>query len=112
MRKHAAPIIAIVLLLLPVLYVSSYLALVVPGGYSGPPRQIAVNPSQQHIIPGLNDAFPTHAFEFDLRIYRFGGKRLEWFFWPLEQIDRKARPVAWSVPVIPGDDDGPSFSAS
>lgn len=34
MRKHAAPIIAAILLLLPVLYVGSYLALVKPPSLS------------------------------------------------------------------------------
>jgi len=33
MKRHAAPVIAAVLLLLPALYVGSYFALVVPGGH-------------------------------------------------------------------------------
>jgi len=73
-RSSAAPlIVAIVLLLLPVLYVGSYLALVDPRGFYIPPSGLAVE--------------FTH--------YRFGGDLADVFFWPLEQIDRRLRPVAW-----------------
>ncbi|WP_254509266.1 hypothetical protein [Anatilimnocola floriformis] len=71
MRKHAAPIIATVLLLLPVLYVGSYLALVVPGYH----------------IPG------------QFNNYRMGYDYAERIFWPLEQIDRKLRPESWNDPA-------------
>jgi hypothetical protein len=73
-RDSRAPlIVAIVLLLLPLLYVGSYLAMVVPSGDGG------------IRIPGLaGDEY-----------YRFGGERAAWYFWPLEQIDRKVRPGAW-----------------
>jgi hypothetical protein len=73
MRKNAAPIIAIVLLLLPMLlYVGSYLALVDPK---------APNIS----VPGPD--IPN----------QYG--RASWWakktYWPLEQIDRKLRPRKW-----------------
>jgi hypothetical protein len=67
-RESRAPlIIAVTLLVVPVLYVGSYLALVVPG----------------FRVPGLNNN------------YRVGGEYAERFFSPLEQIDRKLRPAAW-----------------
>ncbi|WP_425613935.1 hypothetical protein NA78x_003782 [Anatilimnocola sp. NA78] len=71
-HRLAPPIIAVVLLLLPVLYVGSYLALVVPGPW---------------VLLG-GDA---------VAIYRFGGRTSEIGFWPLEQIDRKVRPRAWEA---------------
>ena len=58
--NRAPLIVAIVLLLLPVLYVMSYLAMVEHGS-----------------------ALP----------YRSEAERT--FFWPLEQIDRKLRPLTW-----------------
>jgi hypothetical protein len=71
MKKHAAPILAAILLLLPLLYVVSYLALV-----KLPPD-----------------------FAFGSRMpdapYRIGGRWAQRIFWPLEQIDRKVRPKAW-----------------
>lgn len=82
-RESRAPlIVAIVLLLLPVLYVGSYLALVRPycvvTGYEQTGRYMNV----------------------DAIHYRWGGERAAAVFWPLEQIDRKMRPGAWE-PVIP-----------
>lgn len=62
MKKHAAPIITAVLLLLPILYVGSYLAL--------------VNPRPD----GANYG------------WRYSNVPVTVFFWPLEQIDRKIRP--------------------
>lgn len=59
-RSFAPVAVAVVLLLLPVLYVWSYLALVVHGS-----------------------ALP----------YRSEAERI--FFWPLDQIDRKARSLTW-----------------
>ncbi len=76
-RESRAPlIVAIVLLLLPVLYVGSYLALVVPGGVKRP------------IPTGV-----TARLSWDR--YRIGGNWSVIIFWPLEQIDRKLRPGAW-----------------
>ena len=69
-------IIAIVLLLLPVLYVGSYLALVVP------------KPSATVVGGGV------------VRIHVVARYRIDWHlvdatFFPLEQIDRKVRPRTW-----------------
>ena len=73
MTNRAPIIVAIVLLLLPVLYLGSYLALVVPGFW----------------LPSI----PADSNEnFN---YRYGGMLAAKFFWPLEQIDRKFRPKAW-----------------
>jgi hypothetical protein len=70
----AASIIAVSLLLLPLLYVGSYFAMVVPGGKWIP-------------IDGIE--MPADS------TYRFGGSWSSMAFWPLEQIDRKVRPSAW-----------------
>jgi hypothetical protein len=83
MKTNRAPLIlAIVLLLLPVLYVGSYFALVVPGGWI-------------RSEPGFTGVFRRV-------YYRWGVDSAHKVFWPLEQIDRKVRPRAWepSVPVI------------
>lgn len=91
MKKHAAPIIAAMLLILPVLYSGSYLALVRPGDYD---RLLANSdsPDAKQYVKG----------------YRFEGNSnsplarvAPFLFWPLEQIDRKLRPTAWGPD--PGD---------
>lgn len=77
MKKHAAPIIAaILLLLLPALYVGSYFVLVKPF----------------HRSQWLGGNGTLH---MDVEHYRWGGKAAANVFWPLEQIDRKLRPGAW-----------------
>ncbi|QDU31910.1 hypothetical protein ETAA8_70720 [Anatilimnocola aggregata] len=76
-RSTAAPIFAAILLLLPVLYVGSYLALVVPDGRLTMPA------------PGSGlMGFRCH-YRLDSDIV------LPTLFWPIEQIDRKVRPAAW-----------------
>jgi hypothetical protein len=71
MKRHAAPIFAALMVLLPVLYVGTYLALVKPG--------LTISYGNRPPSP-----------------YRCGGELAETFFWPLEQIDRRLRPSAWS----------------
>lgn len=73
MKRNAAPIIAAVLLLLPVVYVGSYLALVNP------------------------QPLPRKSYSWGQRNYgyRIDGLQVARFYWPLEQIDRKVRPGAW-----------------
>jgi hypothetical protein len=96
MKRHAAPIIAaVLLLLLPVLYVGSYFALVVPGGDMW-------NPDPVQRAQGIGT--PTGSN------YRLGGIRANQFFGPLEQIDRKVRPHAWEGYKF--DDDFEPFSKS
>lgn len=86
--NRAPLIVVIVLLLLPVLYLVSYLALVVPRGTK------ATYPIRDPSRPGIRAFhYPTH--------YRRGHHVSEWFFWPLEQIDRKVRPNAWEWPPDP-----------
>ena len=69
-QSRAPLIVAIVLLLLPVLYVGSYLAMVTPGGGS------------------VSDIrWPAH--------YRYSEYQAAVIYWPLEQIDRRMRPAAW-----------------
>jgi hypothetical protein len=76
MRRSVTPIIAAVLLLLPVLYVGSYLALVVPRGKAvWEQNRVACSPY--------------------LIYYRVDIAILDRLLWPLEQIDRKVRPGAW-----------------
>ena len=71
MTKRAPLIAAILLSVLPLLYLGSYLALVKPG-----PRF------------GWGSALNSN--------YRVADEFGMWFFWPLEQIDRQLRPNAWS----------------
>lgn len=68
MKKHAGPIFAAVLLLLPSVYVGSYLAL--------------VRPVQRH-----------HGYVYQYP--RIGSGRGKAIFWPLQQIDGKFRPDSW-----------------
>ena len=77
MKKHTAPIIAAVLLLLPLLYVATYLTLVKRG------------PSATSIVlaSGQRETRVTN--------YRVGSGGFDWFFWPLEQVDRQLRQAAW-----------------
>lgn len=78
MQRLAAPILAAILLLLPLLYVGSYFALVKPG---------------EHLGWGSALYAP----------YRCGGDVAVRLFWPLEQIDRRVRPGAWEVQWFPQD---------
>jgi hypothetical protein len=75
--RSSAPIIAAVLLLLPVLYAGSYLALVTPGRQQfvdfGPPIGEVPSPAD----------------------YRVAANSCHRLFWPLEQIDRRVRPGVW-----------------
>lgn len=77
MKKHATSILAAILLLLPMLYAGSYLALVWPDG------------ERVNMADSRSD-FPT---------YRYGTEA--WaglFYWPLEQLDRRVRSGAWYDP--------------
>jgi hypothetical protein len=73
---RSAPIIAAVLLLLPVLYMGSYLALALPGG--------------RVVVPGGPQLLSVYASN-----YRADGQWPWRIFWPLEQIDRQLRPGEW-----------------
>jgi hypothetical protein len=84
MKRDAAPIIAVILLLLLFVYVGSYSVLVSP-------RPIEV--SRVATIDGTKITFSS---------YRFGGEYSRKFFWPLQQIDRRwVRPGAWESTVFP-----------
>ncbi|QDU26873.1 hypothetical protein ETAA8_19570 [Anatilimnocola aggregata] len=72
--RSAAPIFAAVLLLLPVLYVGSYLALVTHS------NDLVINDEWCDAYPLLGD---------DNR------EAASYFFWPINQIDRKLRPADW-----------------
>ena len=77
-RSWSAPVVAALLLLLPLGYIGSYYCLVDTdrGGYIG------CGPNMP-----------------DLR-YRICPELCGKFFWPVEQVDRKLRPDAWEDPLI------------
>jgi hypothetical protein len=77
MKKHAAPFIAVILLLLPLLYVASYYALVLPG--PGPLAMTSTGECKEQSS------------------YRLGSDYARQVFWPVEQIDRRLRPKAWEL---------------
>jgi hypothetical protein len=84
MRKdtsRATPLVVALLLILPlILYVGSYLALVVPEGF---------------IVQKQAGGFTFHVSLH----YRWGGESTApRVFWPLEQLDRTLRPGRWPVP--------------
>ena len=84
-RTSYTPIIlAVVLLLLPVLYVGSYLALVVPDAL--PVEHVNLTDDGEMV------------FGMGVDNYRWGRGYSARLFWPLEQIDRKVRPGAWNDP--------------
>ena len=37
--------------------------------------------------------FPTH---IQVEHYKYGAHRMDWLYWPIEQIDRRLRPKQWS----------------
>jgi len=72
MKRHAAPILAALLLLL-LLYPASYLAMVTPGAQVN-----TVNP-----------------LDLEMRNYRVGGDLVEKIYFPLELVDRRLFPNRW-----------------
>jgi hypothetical protein len=107
-RRTTAPLIlGIVLLLLPLLYVGAYLALVVPPG-ANPPwndaefwkfnspgfRMMRVLHLKSFASAELiNEDFGGEGPYVPIYYYRWGGRRTAWFFWPVEQLDRRVRPL-------------------
>jgi hypothetical protein len=81
---NRSPIIAAILLLLPVLYVLSYLALVRPQG------------GRVWIDLRTGRSGDGH-YQFFKRYQPYGDVILPCVYWPLEQLDRKLRPDAWGV---------------
>ena len=80
-RDSCTPlIIAIVLFLLPVLYVGSYCALVEPEGV-------------YHVCMSGKDTARSLVGH-----YRLYSPITDKVFWPLEQFDRKLRPQTWEGP--------------
>ncbi|WP_254512970.1 hypothetical protein [Anatilimnocola floriformis] len=93
-RESRAPlIVAIVLLVLPVLYAGSYLALVLPGS-------VCVMPDGTETRYGEVSNRDVLLDLLKYKTYRVGGKWAESFFWPIENADRRLRPGAWEPPVI------------
>jgi hypothetical protein len=87
-QSRAPVIVAIVLLLLPVLYVGSYFALVMPKGV----RIFGELPPIPLVEFGTWNAVQRPSYR---EHYRLGGKVSARIFWPLEQVDRKLRPEHW-----------------
>jgi hypothetical protein len=83
MKRHAAPIIATILLLLPLLYVGSYLPLVSPAG------QLSAGSLRARVF-----SLPRGILVSNYRAFPIVAPR---FFWPLEWVDRKVRPGFWSA---------------
>jgi hypothetical protein len=91
-RSSLAPVVVAVLLALPVLYVGSYMSLVVPEGIV-----------KTATVRGGGTAI-YHSDEH----YRVSGSlraSAAWLFWPLEQVDRHWRPEPWDqsttfIPVV------------
>jgi hypothetical protein len=77
--SYAPVVVAVFLMLLPLLYVGSYFALVTPGEYTTHYTFIA----------------PMYVPKNYRRYADTAGR----VFWPLEQVDRKARPEAWELEV-------------
>jgi hypothetical protein len=77
--RTIAPIIVAVFLLLPLLYVASYVVLVRPN--------VRVIKS-----PAIVASNVEH--------YRLPGRICGRFFWPLEKVDRRLRPGAWDTSVL------------
>lgn len=99
--------VALVLLLLPALYLACYLILVVPPGANRSPRGPefwryncpGFRPSVLQLsTPGTRNVTAAELIDQDfggevdvVYEYRWGGRRAAWFFWPLEQFDRRIR---------------------
>jgi hypothetical protein len=80
MKRHTGPLIAAILLLLPVLYVGSYLASVAPWNGS-----IATTTGEVYPIHFVSRFAPPYA----LRV----------FFRPLQLLDMQLRPKFWEQPL-------------
>jgi hypothetical protein len=89
MKRSFAPIIAAVLLLLPVLYVGSYLALVAPGGQF----VAAPNGPDGFYVEERNGRWKIITGRY--RRYTLADEWSRVVFWPLEQIDQRVRRGAW-----------------
>ena len=76
MKKNAAPIIAFIVLLLLMLYLTGYFILVWPD-------------QERFNFADSRSDFPTYRFGTE----SWAGK----VYWPLERIDRKLRPNAWAI---------------
>ncbi|WP_254513555.1 hypothetical protein [Anatilimnocola floriformis] len=76
--------IVITLLLLPVIYIGSYLALVVPAGRT---RPVQFREADGELRTALSHFPDEH--------YRLSEHPCHEIFWPLEQIDQQIRPEAW-----------------
>ncbi|WP_425617055.1 hypothetical protein NA78x_000723 [Anatilimnocola sp. NA78] len=78
--RSAAPIFAAVLLLLPVLYVGSYLSLVDP--YERPDGDRVLEYPVVLYLEGDDLRYSVHSW-------------LDMLYWPLERIDKAVRPDSW-----------------
>ena len=76
-RTSYAPAAVSAFMALLIVYVGSYFALIVPGGYH-----------LEHSGPGY--------YYFTWECYRFGGAWSDRIFYPIHRIDRRLRPDTWN----------------
>jgi hypothetical protein len=98
MRKHAAPIIAAILLLLPVLYVGSYLSLVTPG-YKTIQQ---INSHYSSDTGETVELVEPERIDETYQKYRIERPWIAKVFWPLQMIDRQVRPDSWGPKELAG----------
>ena len=79
-RKSPLWVVVVMLVLVPILYVGSYLAIVLLSAILVP-------------VTGQRGSY-------DIRHYRLGGDYAEAIYWPLEQLDRRVRPHSWHGPIF------------
>jgi hypothetical protein len=92
--NRAPLILAIVMLLLPVLYVGSYFVLVTPG--RGLPLYLSSIIESKSVVGHYTGNYRCQTLWAD-RV-----------FWPLEQIDRKLRSGTWKIPDLSHYRGGPT----
>jgi hypothetical protein len=87
MKKNTAPMLAAILLLLPVMYVLGYYAIVEPETniLRSPYEENLASIESQLCLPGSVFGPPSCL------------AMIEKLFWPWEQVDRMFRPQAWEA---------------
>lgn len=88
MKKHPALLIAVFVLLLPVLYVASYLLLVDP---TAARQWIRIDERGAYVY-----GYRYFGWEGDTDLPS-ATRIAPAVYWPLEEIDKKLRPEAWGI---------------
>jgi hypothetical protein len=79
-RSSLLPVVVALLLALPILYVGTYVALVIPEGR-------------------IRNNEP-----FDMCYYRIDGGGVDTVFWPLQRLDKRLRPLRWRIIVTESEE--------